>query len=85
VLQNASLTADVWTGTNDHLIHRLSYDADVSADLHNLAGAFGSTATAKVPAFNLPVGSVAHVTAHVVIDLHDFNTQLKIQAPTVAG
>ena len=85
VLQNASVTADVWTGTNDHLIHRLSYDADVSADLHNLAGAFGSTATAKVPAFNLPVGSVAHVTAHVVIDLHDFNTQLKIQAPTVAG
>jgi len=85
VLQNASLTADVWTGTNDHLIHRLSYDADVSADLHLLAGAFESSATAKVPGLNLPAGSVAHVTAHIVIDLHDFNTQLKIQAPTVAG
>ena len=56
-----------------------------AGELHNLAGAFGSSATARLPGLNLPAGSVAHVTAHIVIDLHDFNTQLKIQAPTVAG
>src|SRR5207249_3877471 len=44
-----------------------------------------ATSITEVTEFNLPVGSIAHVTAHVVIDLHDFNTQLKIQAPTVAG
>ncbi|HEY8736813.1 MAG TPA: hypothetical protein VIO62_07190 [Candidatus Dormibacteraeota bacterium] len=83
VLQNASLVADVWTGTSDHLIHRLSYDADLSADLSQLAGLMGSKASATAPAFSLPAGSMAHLTAHAVIDLHDFNTQLKIQAPAV--
>jgi len=50
VLQNASLVADVWTGTSDHLIHRLSYDADLSADLSQLAGLMGSKASATAPA-----------------------------------
>jgi len=85
VLQNATVAADVWTGTSDHLVHRLSYDADVTADLHQLAGAMSSQAAAKVPAFNLPAGSIGHVTAHIVVDLHDFNTRLTIQAPAVAG
>ncbi len=84
VLQNASLVADVWTGSSDHLIHRLSYDADLTADLSQLAGAMADKASAKAPAFSLPAGSIAHLTAHAVIDLHDFNTALKIQAPTVS-
>lgn len=84
ILQNATVTADVWTGTSDHLVRRASYDADVTADLSQLAGALSSkTSTAKVPALSLPAGSNAHVTAHIVLDLHDFNTQLKIQAPAV--
>ena len=84
ILQNATVTADVWTGTSDHLVRRVSYDTDVTADLSQLAAALSSkTASAKVPALSLPAGSNAHVTAHVVLDLHDFNTQLKIQAPAV--
>jgi len=85
VLQNATLTADVWTGTGDHLIRRLSYDASVSADLSQLSAARASKPADKAPTFSLPAGSVAHVTAHIVINLHDFNTQVNIQAPTVAG
>jgi LppX_LprAFG lipoprotein len=85
VLQNAMLTADVWTGTTDHLIRRLSYDANVSADLSQLAAAIPSKPSAKTPALSLPAGSVAQVTAKIVIDLSDFNTQLKIEAPTVTG
>jgi hypothetical protein len=83
ILQNATLTADVWTGTSDHLIRRLSYDASVSADLSQLSAAMPGKTADKAPAFSLPAGSVAQVTAHIVIDLHDFNTQVNIQAPTL--
>jgi len=85
VLQNATLTADVWTGTSDHLIRRVSYDASLSADLSQLSAARASKPADKAPTFSLPAGSVAQVTAHIVIELHDFNTQVNIQAPTVAG
>jgi len=85
LLQNATtLTADVWTGTSDHLIRRLSYDASVNADLSQLSAVMAGKAADKAPAFSLPAGSMAQVTAHIVIDLRDFNTQVNIQAPTVA-
>jgi hypothetical protein len=83
VLQNATVSADIWTGTSDHLVRRASYDADVTADLSQLLAAAATTGPGKTPMFTLPAGSMAHVTAHVVIDLHDFNAQVKIQAPRV--
>ena len=85
VLQNATLTADVWTGTNDHLIRRLSYDADVTADLHPLAAAFSDQAGSNAQGLTIPAGSMAHLTAHVVLNLHDFNSTVKIKAPTVGS
>lgn len=85
VLQQTSLVADVWTGTGDHLIHRLSYDLDVSADLHQLGAAVQSGAPVSGQGLTIPPGSVAHLTAHVVIDLHDFDARVEIQAPTVAS
>jgi hypothetical protein len=85
VLQNASLTVDIWTGTSDHLIRRLSYDLTGSADLHDLAAAMTNGVSASAPAFNVPAGSVAHLAAHVVIDLHDFNSRVNIAAPTAAS
>lgn len=78
LLQSASVTADVWTGSNDHLVRRVTYDASV--DLHalsSLAGVAGSSAQG----LSIPTGSVAHLTA--VINLHDFNAKVKIEAPTV--
>ena len=87
VLQNANLVADVWTGTSDHLVRRFSYDATVSADLHQLAAAIpqGASARTNAPALNLPAGSMAQVTAHIVIDLHDYNSKVSIKAPAVSG
>ena len=85
LLQNASLTADVWTGTNDHLIRRLSYDADVTADLHKLAAAFSDQAGSNTQGLTIPSGSMAHLTAHVVLNLHDFNKTVTIKAPTVGS
>jgi hypothetical protein len=84
ILQNATLTADVWTGTSDHLIRRLSYDVDVSADLHQLAGAAADQAGAAASPLTIPAGSIARVTAHVVIDLRDFNSSVTIKAPALS-
>ena len=85
ILQNAQLTADVWTGTSDHLIRRVSYDADVTADLHALSAAFASGTGANGQSLQIPAGSMAHLTAHAVINLHDFNGAVTIKAPTVSS
>lgn len=85
ILQNAQLTADVWTGTSDHLIRRVSYDADVTADLQVLAAAFANGNGAAGQSLQIPAGSIAHLTAHAVINLHDFNGAVTIKAPTVSS
>ena len=84
LLQGVELTADVWTGTSDHLIRRLTYDATATADLHELAAVLAGRSTPNGPAISLPAGSVAHVSAHAVINLHDFNAPISIKTPTVA-
>jgi hypothetical protein len=85
ILQNTQLTADVWTGTSDHLIRRVSYDVDVSADLHALSAAFANGTGANGQWLQIPAGSMAHLTAHAVINLHDFNGAVTIKAPTVSS
>lgn len=85
LLQNSKLTADVWTGTNDHLVRRFSYDADVTADLSVLAAALANRANLNGESLTIPAGSVGHLAAHAVINLHDFNARLTIKAPTVAA
>jgi hypothetical protein len=85
LLGNAKLSADVWSGTNDHLVRRFSYDADVTADLTALAAALGTRPNPTGEALTIPAGSVAHLTAHAVINLHDFNARLMIKAPIVAA
>jgi hypothetical protein len=85
LLQNAQLTADVWTGTSDHLIRRVSYDADVTADLQALSAAFAEGTGATGQSVQIPAGSVAHLTAHAVINLHDFNGAVTIKVPTVSS
>lgn len=83
ILGNAKLTADVWTGTTNHLVRRFSYDADVTADLSALAAA--SRPNPSGGSLTIPAGSVSHLTAHAVINLHDFNARVTIKAPTVAA
>ena len=84
ILQNATVSADIWTGTSDHLVRRLIYDADATADLSQLGAALRTgAASTKAPALSLPAGSVAHLKAHLQLDLHDFNSQVKVQAPPV--
>lgn len=81
-LRGVNLTVDVWTGADDHLIRRLSYDLDASVDLHQLAALDPHASQAG---WNVPAGSTAHLTAHVVINLHDFNAPVSVTAPTVGS
>ena len=81
-LRTVVLTADVWTGVDDHLIRRLSYDLDATADLQQLAALNPHPGQ---PGLTLPSGSIAHLTAHVVIDLHDFNSLVSVRAPTIGS
>lgn len=84
VLQNATVSADVWSGTSDHLVRKLTYKADVTADLSQLAAAMKSKgATPNAPALTLPAGSTVHLTLDMTLNLHDFNSQVKVQAPAV--
>lgn len=89
VLENSSLTFDAWTDS-DHRIHQLTYDADVSVDLHDLAAAAPASKTpgngsTPSPLQSLPAGSIVHVVAHAKIDLSHFNESVTITAPTVTG
>jgi len=85
ILQNAQLTADVWTGNSDHLIRRISYDADVTADLHALSAAFANGTGSNGQSPQILAGSMAHLTAHAVINLHDFNAAVTIKAPIASS
>ncbi|HYM51103.1 MAG TPA: hypothetical protein VET65_11120 [Candidatus Limnocylindrales bacterium] len=79
LLQNASVTADVWTGSGDHLVRRLTYDTDVTADASQLAATLGSSTSG----LTIPAGSTVHVTAHAEVNLHNYNEPVTITPPTI--
>ena len=85
LLQNANVTAKVWTGNSDHLVRRAAYDADITADLSQLASAFRSAAGSAPHALTIPAGSIGHLTAHLEINLHDYNRTVTISAPTIGS
>jgi hypothetical protein len=79
VLDNGSMTVEVWFGKDDHLVRRLSTDASYSIDLNQFLGALGSSSGTA----GLPGGSTIHATAHVVINYHDFDMPVTISIPAV--
>jgi len=80
VLNSGTMTVDVWFGKDDHLVRRVTTDADYAVDLSQLMGALGapSGSGARVPA-----GSTIHAIAHIEIDYHDFDKSVTIAIPTV--
>jgi hypothetical protein len=80
VLDSGTMTVQVWFGKDDHLVRRLSTDADYTIDLSQLMGSLGSPAAS---ASKLPAGSSIHAVAHVVINYHDFDAPVTISIPTV--
>ena len=74
----------VQTSRKDFGTFRFSFGGDAMEDADFSASAFGDKATSRA-GFTIPAGSTAHLTAHVVLNLHDFNSKITIKAPTVSS
>lgn len=81
VLDNGTMTIEVWFGKDDHLVRRLQTDADYTMDLGQLMSSLGSGAAGSS---RVPNGSNIHAVAHMVINYHDFDSQVTITVPTVS-
>ena len=80
VLDSGTMTIEVWFGKDDHLVRRISTDADYTVDLSQLIGSLGAPAASGS---RLPAGSTIHAIAHVVLNYHDFDAPVTISIPTV--
>ena len=80
VLDSGTMTIEVWFGKDDHLVRRVSTDADYTIDLNQLMGSLGAPASGN----QMPAGSSIHAIAHVVINYHDFDAPVTISIPTVS-
>jgi hypothetical protein len=81
VLDSGSMTVEVWFGKDDHLVRRISTDADYTIDLNQFMGSLGATSKSGS---QFPAGSSVHATAHVVINYHDFDAPVTISIPSVS-
>jgi hypothetical protein len=79
VLDSGTMTVEVWFGKDDHLVRRVSTDADYTIDLNQLMGSLGAPSSGS----QMPAGSSIHATAHVVLNYHDFDAPVTISIPTV--
>ena len=80
VLDSGTMTVDVWFGKDDHLVRRVSLNADYSVDLNQLLGSLGAAAAGS----RLPAGASIHAVAAVTINYHDFDAPVTISIPTVS-
>ncbi|HXN01034.1 MAG TPA: hypothetical protein VN973_03995 [Candidatus Dormibacteraeota bacterium] len=80
VLDSGTMTVEVWFGKDDHLVRRVSTDADYTVNLNQLLGSLGAPTSGS----QLPAGSTIHATAHVVLNYHDFDAPVTISIPTIS-
>jgi len=81
VLDNGTMTIEVWFGKDDHLVRRLVTDADYHLDLGQLLGSLGAGSSTSL---KVPAGSTIHAVAHMQIGYHDFDAPVTITIPTVS-
>jgi hypothetical protein len=80
VLDSGTMTVDVWFGKDDHLVRRVSVNADYSVDLNQLLGSLGAASAGS----RLPAGASIHAVAAVTINYHDFDAPVTISIPTLS-
>jgi hypothetical protein len=80
VLNSGTMTVEVWFGKDDHLVRRVTTDADYTVDLNQLMGSLGAASGSST---RVPAGSTIHATAHIEINYHDFDAPVTITIPTV--
>jgi hypothetical protein len=86
ILNNGTMTIEVWFGKDDHLVRRIVSDANLAFDLGQLMQVLGvGRGSQGVPPSSgtLPTGSMAQVTAHMDISYHDFNAPVTVTVPQV--
>ena len=81
VLDSGTMTVEAWFGKDDHLVRRVSTDADYTVNLNQLMGSLGAATSSGS---QLPAGSTIHAIAHVVINYHDFDSPVTISIPSVS-
>jgi hypothetical protein len=82
VLNSGTMTVDVWFGKDDHLVRRVSVNADYSVDLNQLMGSLGASAGSS--SSSMPAGASIHAVANVVVNYHDFDKAVTINVPTIS-
>ena len=76
------MTIDVWFGKDDHLVRRVSVNADYTVDLNQLMGSLGASAAPS--GSRLPAGAAIHAIAAVTINYHHFDAPVTISIPSVS-
>ena len=80
LLDRGNFQLETWIGKSDYLPRRIRVKEDFTMDLAKAMGVLGG---ASLPSSTkLPAGDV-HFSADIVLNFHDFNAPVSIQAPTV--
>jgi predicted small lipoprotein YifL len=78
---------EVWIGTSDHLVRRITFDIDTVTDAgiasgFSLGGGISRGTPSGVDSLS-PTPAPVHVTAHAQLDFGDFDKPLDIKAPPI--
>ncbi|HXA41314.1 MAG TPA: hypothetical protein VNV65_00215 [Candidatus Solibacter sp.] len=79
IVKQSQYTIEVWVGTADHLVRRVSFSLDSTMDLGGLGGFNLGGASPKPASTPQPV----HVTAHAQLDYADFNKSIQVTPPPI--
>ena len=84
ILDNGTITLEVFIGKDDHLVRQIVSDATLTFDLGRLMQGLGmGRGSQGLPSGSASPGSMARVTAHASIHYHDFNSPLTVTVPPV--
>jgi hypothetical protein len=77
LVEQSKYTIEVWVGTTDHLLRRVTFNVDATVDLGGLGG-LNAGGSSPRPA---PTPPPVHVTAHAQLDYSDFNQSIQVTPP----
>jgi hypothetical protein len=77
-VKNGKYTIEIWVGTSDHLVRRVTVSFDAITD----ASALGSLNLGAGTPNDSGTPEPVHVVAHAQLDYLDFNKPIQITAPT---
>lgn len=72
---------EVWIGKDDHLLRRIKEDIDANLDLGAILAAAMPPGATPLP--GMPANATIHLTGHIGVDLHDFNSTVTVTVPSV--